>query len=714
MPKKKKFIPKPSKFNSEVKNVRSLVLSLFEKTPEAILTHKQICQVIAATKPAVRQHVYDALISLVEKKRLTQVNHHSFKIAEGSVLLSGLLETTQKGFGFVRCDAMESDVFIASSNLATAINGDKVSFRVLPSRKGKPEGVIVSVIERSRVQFAGTVRIKNNKAVLIPDNQKSGIAIQLLETKLNGAKNGMKVIAKVTVWPSSSGMPFGEVVALLGYPGSNDAEMISILVNQGFDPHFPQEVMEEAESISIAIPESEIIKRRDFREVLTFTIDPLDAKDFDDAISFKKLDNGHFEIGVHIADVGHYVKEKSHLDKEALKRSNSVYLVDRVMPMLPEQLSNVICSLRPNEDKLCFTSCFELNSKGDLISEWFGKTIIHSDRRFTYEEAQEIIEGQSGDYENEIRVIDGISKSLRKKRFKNGALNIESEELRFKLDEKGQPIGTILKKSKDAHKLIEELMLLANKQVSKFLSPKESNTTLYKVIYRVHDNPDPEKLAMLTMFCDKFGHKLNIDSPKNAAKTINEFLEIISGENEYPLIQSMVIRSMAKATYSTENIGHYGLAFSHYSHFTSPIRRYADLIVHRLLDEKLSSQKIKLRNDLEDICKRISINEKKATEAERESTKYFQTLLLLDHIGETFRGIISGFSEHGMFVKIIENQCEGMIPYQSIREDRFSFNPDKYEVKGSKNGRVFNLGDEINVLIDEVSPRKRQIDLLLV
>jgi len=713
MPKNKSYPSNKKQEPSVSRGIRSLVVSVFEKNPDAVLTHKQICALISANQPNQRQQTYDALVFLSQKGQLVQVNQHTFKSAGEESLLEGTLEITQRGFGFVNTPSLEDDVFIAASNIGSALNGDKVKFRVLAGRKGKKEGVIISVIERSRVQFAGTLKIKNNQAILYPDNQKSGVPIQIVENKLNGGENGMKAIVKVTVWPKSNEMPFGEVVALLGFPGTNDSEMISILVNQGFDPFFPQAVMEEAESISDAFPEDEIARRRDFRKILTFTIDPVDAKDFDDAISYQKLENGNLEIGVHIADVGHYVRENSLLDKEAYKRSNSVYLVDRVMPMLPEQLSNVLCSLRPNEDKFTFSAVFELSQDGTIVNEWFGKTIIHSIRRYAYEEVQEILEGKEGDYDVILREVDKMAKNLRNERFKSGALNIISEELRFQLNEKGEPVATVVKTSKDAHKLIEEYMLLANRRVAKFLNPNEKAGDQHRSIYRVHDEPDAEKLALLHLFCEKFKLELKIEKAHNASKAINTLLSNIVDENYFPLIQSMVIRSMAKATYSTDNLGHYGLAFKEYTHFTSPIRRYADLIVHRLMEEKINTNKIRLRNELPDFCKHISINERKATEAERESTKYFQTLLLLDHIGETFEGIISGFSEHGMFVKLVENHCEGMVSFQNIRSDRFYFDAEKYVVTGSRSGKTFNLGDVIEVIVDEVSPRKRQIDLKL-
>ena len=594
------------------------------------------------------------------------------------------------------------------------MHNDKVSVRLINIGKGRPEGVVIKVIDRNKTQFVGTLKIIGNKSILIPDNVRSGVEIEIVDNKLSTAVNGVKALVKITVWPQSSARPFGEIVEVLGFPGTNDVEMLSILYNQGIDPKFPNEVLEEAEYVSIDLDEAEIAKRRDFRNVLTFTIDPFDAKDFDDAISYRKLKNGNFELGVHIADVSHYVRPGSKMDAEALKRSNSVYLVDRVIPMLPEQLSNIACSLRPKEDKYSFSAVFEMDESGDVKGEWFGKTVIHSNRRYSYEEAQEIIEGKEGEFQDEIRAIDKVAKILREARLANGALNIESEEMRFKLDDKGSPIETIIKTSKDAHKLIEEFMLLANKRVSLFLSKPNQNKDLIPMIYRVHDKPDPDKIGFLKLFLDKFGHELTFESLEKIALNINVLLKSIREENEFPLVQSMVIRSMSKASYETQNIGHFGLAFTHYSHFTSPIRRYADLVVHRILETELAKRPHQYGKSLDDVCKLISRNERKAAEAERESGKYFQTLFVEDKIGEEFSGIISGIAEHGIYVKMTENNCEGMVSMQDIPGDRYYFDAEKFRVIGSKNKREYNFGDIVTVRIYEVNPRKRQIDLELV
>ena len=710
--KKKKFDRGSGKKRSAI---TSVIIKVFERNPEQELTHKEITTLVDARDPAARQLVFDTLNLLVEQKTLKRINHLTFKLAvDSNNFFEGTIQITQRGSGFVVCQGREKDIFIAPQNLSQAMNGDLVKVRVFKQGPKRDEGAVVEVKERERVQFVGTLHFRERNILLIPDNSKSGIEIIIAKENLNGAKEGEKVLAKIIAWPKSSSTPYGEIIAVLGMPGSNDTEMLSILYNQGIDPVFPQEVLNEAEFIPIELDEAEIATRRDFRDVLTFTIDPVDARDFDDAISYKKLENGNLEIGVHIADVSHYVRPGMAMDAEALKRSNSVYLVDRVIPMLPEQLSNIACSLRPHEDKYSFSAVFEMDEKGKVYNQWYGKTAIHSNRRFTYEEAQEIIEGKDGDYKEEILIIDKIAKILRNKRLKNGALSIESEEMRFKLNEKGNPADVIIKTSKDAHKLIEEFMLLANRNVTTFLSKPAKGRDPFPMIYRVHDKPNIEKMGMFAVFIEKFGHKINLNDPAQIAKNLNSLFDEIRGENEFSLIQSMAIRSMAKASYETENIGHYGLAFDYYSHFTSPIRRYADLVVHRILQEELTTKQHRYGSELNDICKRISKNERKAAEAERESTKYFQTLFVSEHIGETFAGTISGIADHGLFVRMDENHCEGMVPMMDIPGDRFYFDQDKFRIIGAKTHKEYNFGDKVQVLIKQVSPRKRQIDLELV
>ncbi|HIP32796.1 MAG TPA: ribonuclease R, partial [Crocinitomicaceae bacterium] len=599
-----------------------IIRKVFTENSDSSLNHKQICALINVKESALRKLVYSILEDLSKTNFLKKDGYSSYKLNQSDSIYEGILQVTARGAGFVIVDDSDmEDIYIPEKHVNQGLGGDLVKVQITKQGKKRPEGEIIEVVNRERTQFVGTIQMNEKFAFLIPDNPRVGTDLFIQKEKLKGAKDGDKAIAKITVWPKSAKNPYGEVIEVLGNSGGNDVEMISILVNQGLDYQFAPEVLSEAEKIHLELDQKEVLRRRDFRDVTTFTIDPVDAKDFDDALSFKRLENGNIEVGVHIADVSHYVTPGSAMDTEALKRSNSVYLVDRVIPMLPEQLSNLVCSLRPNEDKFSFSAVFEIDETGKVYNQWFGKTVIHSNKRYSYEQAQEIIEGQAGEFDKEILTLDKIAKILRKARLDKGAMNIESEEVRFQLDDDGFPVDVIIKTSKDAHKLIEEFMLLANRKVASFIANKKKGENKIPFVYRCHDNPNPEKIAMFTLFIRKFGYDIDVTDPTKISKNINALLADIRYKNEFPLIQSMAIRSMAKATYETDNIGHYGLAFNNYTHFTSPIRRYADLIVHRIVQEELTTKKHRYGSDLNDVCKRISRMERKAVEAERESTK---------------------------------------------------------------------------------------------
>ena len=691
------------------------IRKVFTENGDSVLTHKQVCSLINIQENALRKLVFTVLEELSASNFIKSAGHNSYQLNSSENFFEGTLQLTARGAGFVILDDSDNpDVFIPPKNVQHSLDGDRVRIQITKRGKNRDEGTIINVIERERTQFVGTVNLHSKFAFFVPDNARVGTDIYIPKEKLKGTKDGEKALVRITAWPKSADNPYGEVVERLGNSGGNDVEMISILVNQGIEYTFPDEVLSHAEMVSMHLDENEVKNRKDFRNTTTFTIDPLDAKDFDDAISFSVLENGNLEIGVHIADVSHYVTPGSPMDVEALKRSNSVYLADRVIPMLPEQLSNLACSLRPNEDKYTFSAVFEMDENGKIYERWFGKTAIHSNRRFTYEEAQEIIEGAEGDYKDEILTLDKIAKTLRKVRLSDGAMNIESEEVRFKMDDEGYPEEIVVKTSKDAHKLVEEFMLLANKNIAAFISNKNSSQHKVPFIYRCHDKPSIEKISLFNLFIDKFGYEIETANPNQISKNINALLGDIKYKNEFSIIQNMAIRSMAKATYETKNIGHYGLAFDNYTHFTSPIRRYADLIVHRIAQEEILKKKHRYGNDLDDVCKRISRMERKAVEAERESTKYFQTLFLADKIGEEFAGTVAGIAEFGMFVKMDENYCEGMVPMVDIPGDRFYFDTDKYAIIGGRTKKEYNIGDKVRVKIYEISTRKRQINLELV
>ncbi|ANE49325.1 ribonuclease R [Flavisolibacter tropicus] len=624
----------------------------------------------------------------------------------------GRLEITRSGMGFVIVEGLESDVLVRPPDFNTALNGDTVRIHVKPNRDGKRmQGEVVEVLERKQLEFIGKLEMNKGFAFFVGDSKNRMPDIYIPEKNFNNANENDRVVVRITEWEQGTGKrPVGEVVTVLAAEDANDMAMKEILLENGFPLEFPEEAMEEAARISDVIPEAEINKRRDFRNTLTFTIDPVDAKDFDDALSIRVLKNGNYEIGVHIADVGHYVEEGTALDEAAYTKATSVYLPDRVNPMLPEHISNVLCSLRPHEDKLTFSAVFEMTPKGAVKKYWLGKTAIHSDHRFTYEEVQEIIEKQEGHLLDEILLLNNIAQRLRKKRFDSGAINFSSQEVRFKLDETGKPIGVVVKESKESHQLIEEFMLLANRYVAQHVSEIEINKKPLPFPYRVHDLPSEEKLLPFMAFARKFGHKFDMSSPEKIAESFNQMLEDAQGKPEQHVLEQLGIRTMAKAVYTTENIGHYGLGFENYCHFTSPIRRYPDILVHRVLLGVLRDN-IKPDKKMEQKCKHSSERERAAMEAERAANKYKQVEYMQNFLGEEFEGVVSGVSAFGFWVETVEHKCEGMVSITTLSDyDDFRLVDTEYALVGMRSRRKFRMGDKVRIKVVAANLEKRQLD----
>ncbi|WP_426588783.1 ribonuclease R [Mucilaginibacter sp. R-33] len=708
---------KRKKNNSSIHQVLTqMVLDIFEQNGNTPLNYKQVSAKLNVRDPESREIIYDILKDEVKRSVLKEISPGKFQLLELKTFIEGVVDLTNDGSAFiVTDDEFESDIFIAPRKLRTALNGDRVKVYVYAKSKGKhKEGEVIEILQRAKMEFTGIVKLSERYAFFIPDDRKMMHDIFIPISELNGAKNGIKAVAEITDWPTEAKNPVGRIKHILGAQGENDTEMNAILAEYGFPLSFPAEVEHDAEEIPAVITPEEIAKRRDFRNITTFTIDPFDAKDFDDALSYRVLENGNYEVGVHIADVSHYIIPDSALDKEALDRATSVYLVDRVIPMLPERLSNGLCSLRPKEEKLCFSAVFEMDENANIIAEWYGKTIIYSDRRFTYEEVQEVIETGEGDFKEEIFRLNALAYKLRDRKFKNGAISFETTEVKFKLDETGKPIGVYVKERKDAHKLIEDFMLLANRKVAERVSKMGKGKHKYTFVYRVHDSPKPDALANFAQFAARFGYKINTKSDKETAKSLNYLMEDVEGKKEQNVLTHLAIRSMAKAIYTTKSSSHYGLAFDHYTHFTSPIRRYPDVMVHRLLFHYLNGGQSANAEFYEKLCSHSSLMEKKAADAERSSVKYKQAEYLRDQVGNTFMGIISGVTEWGMYVEIIENKCEGMIRLRDISDDFYTLDEKNYAIIGQRKKKIYQLGDEVKIKVKQVDLTKKQIDFILV
>jgi ribonuclease R len=627
--------------------------------------------------------------------------------SNAKVFITGTVDMTRMGSGFISSDDIEDDVFVSAKNLNTALHGDKVKVSLYAGRKGaRPEGEVVEIIERWRTSFVGTIEIMPNFAFLMPDNKNMPFDLYIPISKLNGAKQGQKAVARVTDWNSRSKNPVAEIINVLGDPGLHSTEMHAILAEFELPYQFTGEVESDAEMIRSEITEADVKERRDFRDVPTFTVDPADARDFDDALSLKQLENGNWEAGIHIADVTHYVKPGSLTEEEAKQRATSVYLVDRVVPMLPERLSNNICSLNPSEDKLTYSAVFELNDKSEILNEWFGRTIINSDRRFSYSEAQYVIDTGEGEMKDQILMLHKLAQQLRTKRFAFGAFSFERVEVQFDLDEEGKPLGVRFRDMRTANQMIEEFMLLANRRVAEYVGKKIRGKTF---VYRIHDKPDPEKISNFRQFITRFGYKLTADE-NNLPKAMNRLMKEVAGRSEQNIIETIALRSMAKAVYSTDNIGHYGLAFKYYTHFTSPIRRYPDMMVHRLLTAYLEGENPGSREKYEKLCDHSSKMERLANEAERASVKYKQVEFMSDKTGQVFDGVISGVTEWGIYVEIIENQCEGMVSVRDLTDDYYEYDVENYCVRGRITGKLYTLGDRVKVEVVKADMQKKQLD----
>ena len=646
---------------------------------------------------------------------------------------TGRVDVTARGNGYVICEDLENDIYIPSRNMNHALHNDIVKVYVYNRKQSsKQEGDIVEVITRTKTDFVGVLQLNKNFGFVIADDSKMYADIFIPEKKLFGAVDGDKVLASIVDWPDNSKNPFGEIKTVLGKPGDHNTEIHSILLEYNLPYEFPTEVEEDASTIPIEITKEEVSKRRDMRKTTTFTIDPKTAKDFDDALSFEKLENGNYEIGIHIADVSHYIQEDTILDDEAYARATSVYLVDRVVPMLPEILSNNVCSLRPNEEKLTFSAVFEVNEKGHVLNQWFGRTVTYSDARFAYEEAQHLIENPDSDtIPSDISItgeaykvapeiikatliLDRLAKKLRTKRIQQGAITFDRVEVKFNLDEEANPIGVHFKESKDANKLIEEFMLLANRKVAEFIGFENGKASKKTFIYRIHDEPKADKLTALQGIIGKFGYKINTESKQQISESLNKLLSDVQGKGESNMIETLAIRTMSKAIYTTDNIGHYGLAFDYYSHFTSPIRRYPDVMTHRLLQHYLDGGQSPKAAIYEEKCAHSSEREYLASKAERDSIKYMQVKYMQDHKEEEFRGVVSGVTEWGIYVEIIENKCEGMVRIRDIKDDFYVFDESQYAIVGKSTKNMIQLGDEVTVKVKKTDLERKHLDFTLI
>ncbi|MFD1062610.1 ribonuclease R [Winogradskyella litorisediminis] len=730
--------------NNKISNLTNTILSILKKERNKSFNYKQIAATLGVNDASSRNQIIKTLAKLAAKQEIEQVDRGKFRALVTAEYHVGKFDVSSRGNGYVISDDFEDDIFIASNNTNKALHGDEVEFYAYKRKhRGKQEGEITNILKRAKTEYVGTIQIqdKKNFAFVVPDSNKMYKDIFVPINKINKAEDGDKVLVELSDWPEKADSPYGKVIKVLGKPGEHSTEIHAILAEYGLPLEFPHEVEEYANNIDISIKDDEIKKRRDMRRDLTFTIDPKDAKDFDDALSFKVLENGDYEIGIHIADVSHYVQPDTILDDEAYERATSIYLVDRVVPMLPERLSNGACSLRPHEEKYTFSAVFKMNNKAEIKDQWFGRTVTYSDARFAYEEAQAIIENnpsvtlsavEASKLDNTIPtevsltgaayktdpkiaeailLLDRLAKKMRAKRMREGAISFDKVEVKFNLDEEANPVGVFFKTSRDANKLIEEFMLLANRKVSEFVGKQKPKKTF---VYRVHDEPDESKLAQLQTVVSRFGHKLNFKDKGSIASSLNNLLSDVVGKKEQNLVDTLTIRTMSKAEYTTDNIGHYGLSFDYYSHFTSPIRRYPDVMAHRLLQRYLDGEKSANEEIYEEKCRHSSDMENLATKAERDSIKYMQIRFMQDHQDEEFLGVISGVTDWGIYVEIISNKCEGMVSVRDMKDDHYYFDQDQYAMVGKKKDKTYQLGDEVIVKVKNTDLVKKHLDFYMI
>ncbi len=709
----------------KIKNtIEKNIIKEYANSPYSAFNYKQISKRLGVIDRAGKMQIKNLIESFFNQKILVESKRGKFQISpkyinsygRKNTKCTGIVDMLSTGKAYIINDEGGEDVFIKPNNTNNALNGDRVKFFIFPKRSGrKLEGQILEIVERAKTKFVGTVEVSRNYGFVIPDDVKIPVDFFITKENLNGAKDGQKVIAELIEWPDHARNPFGKIVKILGNPGDHKVEIASIVYDYNFASDFPAHVEKEAARINNEVPASEIKKRRDMRDIFTITIDPFDAKDFDDAISLQKLKNGLWEVGIHIADVSHFVQPGSAIEEEAFNRSTSIYLVDRVIPMLPEKLSNEVCSLRPNEEKLAFSAIFEMDDEAQIKKEWYGRTVIKSDHRYSYEEAQEIIEGKEGPFSEQMLQFNTLAHKLRDERFKKGSIRFHSVEVKFKLDEESNPVGVYIREQKEAHMLIEDFMLLANRKVAEFIGkPSQTNKNPKTFVYRVHDEPDPEKLNTFANFVSKLGYQLKINNRQDIVNSYNQLFKDIEGKGEKNMIETIAIRTMAKAYYSTNNIGHYGLSFPFYSHFTSPIRRYPDLMVHRMLQHYLENGSSLQAAEYEEKCKHSSQMERNAVEAERASIKYMQAVFMSDKVGHEFDGLISGVSKWGIYVALDDSKVEGMVRMVDMKDDFYHLDEENYQVRGQKFGKEYKLGDAIRIQVKSINVQKKQIDFILV